>query len=402
MSSTVSPPPAVSELTSPAVAVLNVDGMMCAGCVQAVETKLRQCDGVTAATVNLVTKAAAVQYQAELVEPDRLATILTEAGFPSQVRQGEDTVNWAQQQEINQQGQGWRVAIALILLAFSILGHLQHIGTPDSRFSVPILSTLSFHFALATLTLIGPAREILQDGWQGARRARPNMNTLVSIGALSAYTASVVALVFPRLGWECFFDEPVMLLSFILLGRTLEERARFRATEALRSLIALQPRIARLVTGNAPGDNVEIPIAQVQVGDILQVLPGDKIPVDGQIETGQTTIDEAMVTGEGIPVAKQVGDQVIGGTLNQSSAISIKVNRTGSDSTLAQMVALVEAAQTRKAPIQGLADKLSGYFTYGILTLALLTFLFWYGAGFTIWPEAIQAALNPHHHGHHV
>ncbi|MBT9311094.1 heavy metal translocating P-type ATPase [Leptothoe kymatousa] len=405
MSSTVSRAPVspvVSELSSSTVAVLNVDGMMCAGCVQAVETQLRQCDGVTTATVNLVTKAAAVQYRADIVEPEHLADLLTEAGFPSQVRQGQDPGNWAEKQAAAQQGQAWRVAIALTLLVLSIFGHLEHLGLPGQHFSVPVLSTLTFHFVLATLTLIGPAREILADGWQGGRRGRPNMNTLVAIGALSAYTTSVVALLFPGLGWECFFDEPVMLLSFILLGRTLEERARFRATAALRSLIALQPRVARLMTSSATTAAMEIPISQVRVGDILQVLPGDKIPVDGQIQSGQTTINEAMVTGEALPVAKSMGDPVIGGTLNQSSTILIEVNRTGADSTLAQMVSLVEAAQTRKAPIQSLADRLSGYFTYGILTLSLVTFLFWYFAGVAMWPDAIQGALNPHHHGDHM
>ena len=204
----------------------------------------------------------------------------------------------------------------------------------------------------------------------------------------------------PQLGWECFFDEPVMLLSFILLGRTLEERARFRATEALRGLVELQPSSARLLTGDASSSTLEIPVAQIQVGDRVRVLPGDKIPVDGQIEQGKTTINESVVTGESLPVTKQVGDRVMGGTLNQSGAITVTVNRTGVDSTLAQMITLVESAQTRKAPIQRLADTLSGYFTYGILTLALLTFLFWYGAGVALWPEAAQAALNSHH-GHH-
>ena len=400
MSSTVSSPlPSVSKSIPAAVAVLNVDGMMCAGCVQAVETQLRQCEGVDTAAVNLVTNAAAVQYQAELVDPDRLATVLTDAGFPSQVRQGDESGDWVQQQTASQQGQGWRIAIALTLLALSILGHLQHVGT-GNRFAIPIISTLGFHFALATLTLVGPAREILLDGWAGVRRARPNMNTLVSIGALSAYLTSVVALVMPQLGWECFFDEPVMLLSFILLGRTLEERARFRATEALRGLVELQPSSARLLTGDASSSTLEIPVAQIQVGDRVRVLPGDKIPVDGQIEQGKTTINESVVTGESLPVTKQVGDRVMGGTLNQSGAITVTVNRTGVDSTLAQMITLVESAQTRKAPIQRLADTLSGYFTYGILTLALLTFLFWYGAGVALWPEAAQAALNSHH-GHH-
>ncbi|MEM9806409.1 MAG: heavy metal translocating P-type ATPase [Cyanobacteria bacterium P01_D01_bin.56] len=402
MDSTVLPPPVPQEL-SPAVAVLNVDGMMCAGCVQAVETQLLECDGVAMASVNLITKAAAVQYQANVVAPEQLATVLTEAGFPSELRQGNHLLgDWAEQQAEDQQGQGWRLAIALTLLILSIIGHLNHIGSPANIFSIPILSTLWFHFALATLTLAVPARGILQDGWTGIRRGRPNMNTLVGIGALSAYLASVVALVFPNLGWECFFDEPVMLLSFILLGRTLEERARFRATAALRSLIALQPSDAHLVAGT--GQTVDIPITQVQVGDLLQVLPGDKIPVDGQIEQGQTSVDEAMVTGESLLVTKQPGDPVIGGTLNQSGLITLKVQRTGAESTLAQMITLVESAQTRKAPIQGLADTLSGYFTYGILALALLTFLFWYGAGVTLWPDAAQAAINPHHghHGHMV
>lgn len=387
----------VATAEKPAVAVLNVDGMMCAGCVQTVETQLLQCDGVAVATVNLVTKAAAVQYKAGVVAPEQLAEVLTEAGFPSELRQGENLGHWAKQQQEEQQGQSWRLAIALTLLIFSIIGHLNHIGTPENRFVIPVLNTLWFHFALATLTLTVPARSILQDGWIGIRRIRPNMNTLVSIGALSAYLASVVALAFPQLGWECFFDEPVMLLSFILLGRTLEERARFRATAALRSLIALQPNNARLIAG--AGQTVDVPISQIQVGDLLQVLPGDKIPVDGQIETGQTSVDESMVTGESLLVTKQPGDQVIGGTLNQSGLITVQVQRTGAESTLAQMIQLVESAQTRKAPIQGLADILSGYFTYGILTLALFTFLFWYGAGLTIWPEAAQAALHSHH-GH--
>ncbi|MEM6255648.1 MAG: heavy metal translocating P-type ATPase [Cyanobacteria bacterium P01_D01_bin.156] len=394
MTPTVSP----DKPTASAVAVLNVDGMMCAGCVKAVETQLLQCEGVATATVNLVTKAAAVQYEANAAEPENFATVLTEAGFPSELRQGNDLGTWADQQAADQQGQEWRLAIAITLLALSILGHLNHVDSLGGRFNIPILTTLWFHFALATLTLALPARSILQDGWTGIRRARPNMNTLVSIGALSAYLASVVALVLPTLGWECFFDEPVMLLSFILLGRTLEERARFRATSALRGLIALQPSNARLLAG--PGKAVDIPIAQIQVEDLLQVLPGDKIPVDGEIDQGQTTVDESMVTGESLLVTKQPRDQVIGGTLNQSGLITIKVQRTGAESTLAQMIQLVEAAQTRKAPIQGLADTLSGYFTYGILTLALLTFLFWYGAGLTIWPDAAQAALNSGHHGH--
>ncbi len=227
--------------------------------------------------------------------------------------------------------------------------------------------------------------------WLGWRRNAPNMNTLIGLGTLTAYIASLVALLFPQMGWECFFDEPVMMLGFILLGRTLEQQARGRAAAAFRKLLALQPQVARLIAnpekGGVGSSSVEIPAEQVRVGEWLQVLPGDKIPVDGEVVLGQTTVDESMLTGEAVPVIKQPGDSVTGGTLNQSGAIAIQTTRTGSDTTLAQIVALVEAAQTRKAPVQKLADTVAGYFTYGVLTASLLTFVFWYFFGTHIWTD---------------
>ncbi len=179
------------------------------------------------------------------------------------------------------------------------------------------------------------------------------------------------------MNWECFFDEPVMMLGFILLGKTLEQQARGRAAAAFRKLLALQPQIARLIAnpekGGVGASSVEIPAEQVRVGEWLQVLPGDKIPVDGELVLGQTTVDESMLTGEAVPVIKQPGDMVTGGTLNQSGAIAIQATRIGSDTTLAQIVTLVEAAQTRKAPVQKLADTVAGYFTYGVLTASVIT-----------------------------
>jgi Cu2+-exporting ATPase len=203
-----------------------------------VEKQLTACEGVLSANVNLVTEVAVVETAAEpKVDPDALADRLTQAGFPSQLRvqsggaSGADAglTDWLARKEQENRNQTRRLAIALTLLALSTLGHLKHFGWV----TLPVVSDLWFHFLLATGVLLFPAREILIDGWQGARHRNPNMNTLVALGALSAYGASVVALLFPQLGWECFFDEPVMLLSFILLGRTLEQRARFRATDAL-------------------------------------------------------------------------------------------------------------------------------------------------------------------------
>ncbi|MEL6900284.1 MAG: heavy metal translocating P-type ATPase [Cyanobacteria bacterium J06606_4] len=391
--------------------VLDVEGMMCAGCVSTVEKKLAQCEGVRAATVNLVTEVAAIDCD-QTADPEAIAQSLTTAGYPSKLRQRQAQsgltaeADWLARKETEQQQQSLQLAIAATLLTLSIFGHLQHLTLTNrvaqALQSIPIISTLWFHGTLATLTLLFPARQILVEGIQGVRRGTPNMNTLVTLGALSAYFASVAALVFPGLGWECFFDEPVMLLSFILVGRTLEQRARFQAAKSLRSLIALQPASARLISATDSSDtgSVQIPASQVQIGEWLRVLPGEKVPVDGTITTGQTTLDESMLTGESMPVVKQAGDPVVAGSLNQSGVITLEVTKTGADTTLGQMIQLVETAQTRKAPIQGLADLISGYFTYGVLTCAVLTFCFWYFIGTPLWPEVAQSTMGHMHQAH--
>lgn len=301
-----------------------------------------------------------------------------------------------------------QLVMAGLLLFLSGIGHFGNIGA-----ILPILNNIWFHCGLATIAIIIPGRPILAEGWRGWRRGAPNMNTLIGLGTLTAYIASLVALLFPQMGWECFFDEPVMMLGFILLGRTLEKQARLRAAKAFRQLLALAPQTARLIINPEPekliaGANIiEIPAEQVRVGEWLQVLPGDKIPVDGEVRFGQTTIDESMLTGEAVPIIKQPGDIVTGGTLNQSGAIAIQATRTGDDTTLAQIVALVEAAQTRKAPVQKLADTVAGYFTYGVLTAAFFTFGFWYLLGTHQWPDitmssTMEMADNMGHHAQHL
>lgn len=385
--------------------VLDIRGMKCAGCVRALEKQLAAYEGVVSATVNLVTEVAVVETVAG-VRPEALVEQVETAGFAATPRSttapAVGLTDWVARKQQEQKTYLGRLAIAVLLLGLSTLGHLHHFGW----FTVPILSDLWFHFLLATLTLLGPARDIVVDGWQGMRRWRPNMNSLVSLGALSAYLASAVAFWWPQLGWECFFDEPVMLLSFILLGRTLEQQARYRAADALRSLVELQPTIARLISDPTQTDTaqtgVEVPVNCVQVGEWLQVLPGEKIPADGAVASGQSTVDESMVTGEAIPTLKRPGDRVVAGTVNQSGAIAVKVTGTGQDTVLAQMIQLVETAQSRKAPIQQLADLISGYFTYGVMALAALTFLFWYFIGLPLWPEVMGHALGHLHAAHHM
>ena len=406
----VSPEKVVATPTLPVEKItLDVTGMKCAGCVSVVERQLTNHPGVIGACVNLLTEVAVVDCQANTVNPAALAEQLTAKGFPAQPRSPQagtsppttqSTLTPAQKHQQKAREQLQQLLIAGILILFSTLGHIGHWFDGPM---LPVLSNIWFHWGLATLTLLMPGRPILVDGWRTFWHQSPNMNTLVGLGAFTAYTASCIALFFPKLGWECFFDEPVMMLGFILLGRTLEQRARHRASASFESLLALQPQVARLIGSStlatsslkqgereaAEQPGIEIPVEQVRVGEWLRVLPGEKVPVDGEVVTGNSLVDESMLTGEPLPVSKQPGDQVTGGTLNQSGVIVLKATRTGSETTLAQIVALVESAQTRKAPVQQLADTVAGYFSYGVLAIASVTFLFWYLVGTKIWPEVL-------------
>ncbi|MGK7918864.1 MAG: heavy metal translocating P-type ATPase [Trichodesmium sp.] len=391
---TVPKPQTKIDNSPPETITLDVSGMKCAGCVKAVERQLTQQTGVLSARVNLATEVATVECETGTIDPNALAQKLTDNGFPSEARLDISEIDAAQKQterhrqEIKQQIT--QIAIAAFLIILSGMGHLCHLFGVE----IPVFGNIWFHAVLATLALLFPGREIIIDGVQSLWRNAPNMNTLVGLGAVTAYTASIVALLFPQLGWECFFDEPVMILGFILLGKTLEKQARYKAASTLKSLIALQPTTARLVPPpngeNNSTDSVEIPASRVKVGEYLQVLPGEKFPVDGKIWDGRTTVDESMLTGESMPIVKECGANIVAGTINKSGTIVIQATRTGSETTLAQIVKLVETAQTRKAPIQNLADTVAGYFTYGVMSIATLTFLFWYFVGTNIWSEVLQ------------
>jgi P-type Cu2+ transporter len=375
-------------------AILHVQGMKCAGCVQAVEKALGQKQGVVSASVNLVTEKATIAYQSEAISASGLAIALTDLGFPTQVESPQPSKTQEPDPHIAIVQRLWQIGLAIVLVALSLIGHLHEF----TGLHIPILGELWFHWGLATIALLMPGRAMAIDGALSLWRRIPNMNTLVSLGAWTAYLASDVALVFPQTGWECFFDAPVMIVGLVLLGRTLEEQARGRATSAFKALLNLQPAIARQVLNpfQDPIQSNSIPVEQVAVGTFLQVLPGDKFPVDGVITTGQSSVNEAMLTGESLPVEKGMGDRVMAGTLNQSNAVVMEATRTGSETALAQIIQCVEAAQARKAPIQRLADQVSGYFVYGVMAIATLTFLFWALIGTHLWPEVLHAAVATH------
>ena len=374
---------------------LDVEGMKCAGCVKAVEKQLEQNSGVVSACVNLVTEVAVVEYESQSVAPETLAAKLTKTGFPTQPRKSDRSIydlaqanQTKRQQQSRQQIQ--RLATAGILLICSSIGHSHHLGLPH----IPILSNIWFHFGLATLALMIPGRSLVIDGWRSLTQGMPNMNTLVGLGTVSAYLASCFALFLPQLGWECFFDEPVMLLGFILLGRTIEGRARSRASAALEALVSLQPPVARLIGKKNDTETIEIPIEQVKLQEWLRVLPGEKIPVDGIVVEGLSSVDESMLTGESNSVIKVLSDVVRAGTINQSGVITVEVTGIGQDTTLAKIINLVEDAQTHKAPVQQLADTIAGYFAYGVMAIATITFGFWYFVGTEVWDSVLNTPFQ--------
>ena len=365
---------------------LAIAGMKCAGCVAVVEKRLLACDGVKAASVNLLTEKATVVYDHEISEisPQDFAPPLIEAiakaGFAAEFLDKRDRqANLQSQNSVSSPlwfGISQEVAIPASLVMLAIVGHLGLIGAID----LPILGNMYAHWIVSTVALGWVGRPIWWDGLKSLWYRAPNMNSLVGLGTISAYVASTIALYIPQLGWQCFFEEPVMLLGFVLLGQALLERAKGKASSAIHALMKLQPAIARLVVSSNDGE-IQVPMAveDLQVGDRVVVWAGEKIPVDGEIISGSSSIDESMLTGESMPVVKQVGAKVTGATLNLTGAITVQVLQTGAETTLARIVSLVESAQASKAPIQYLADRVAGYFAYSVMAISALTFLVWYG-----------------------
>ncbi|MEI6328637.1 MAG: heavy metal translocating P-type ATPase [Pseudanabaena sp. ELA645] len=388
-------PSARSSSVSLAIS-LAIAGMKCAGCEAVVEKRLLSCDGVSAASVNLLTEKATVFYGEVNPSQDLAALETTEltaklaseligaiakAGFSAELIDQRDRKPTSKNNLQNPQKALWlgiskEILIPASLVMLAIVGHLGLIGIVD----LPFLGNMYAHWIIATIALGWVGRPIWWDGLKSLWYRAPNMNSLVGLGTLSAYFASTIALFLPQLGWACFFEEPVMLLGFVLLGQALLERAKGRASQAIHALMDLQPAQAKLLVNGVDGEmQVAIAVEDLQVGDRIVVLPGEKIPVDGEIIGGSSSIDESMLTGESSPVLKQLGAKVTGATLNLTGAITVQVLQTGADTTLARIVALVEAAQESKAPIQNLADRVAGYFAYSVMAIAASTFLIWYG-----------------------
>lgn len=238
---------------------------------------------------------------------------------------------------------------------------------------------MAFHTTLATLSLLGPGRSILVDGARGWLQGVPTMYSLVGLGLILSYGTSWLAVLWPARGWACFFDEPVMITGLMLLGKTLETLAQGRARQALEVLMALQPTTACLLPSPQSGEGWTVPAAAVLPGQWVQVLPGEKIPVDGVVVVGRTRVDESLLTGEALPIPKAEGDAVQAGTLNQAGRVVIQTTQAGEATSLGQIVSWVTTAQLQQIPVQRLADQVAAVFAWGVVALALLTFGFWAG-----------------------
>ncbi len=361
--------------------VLPISGMTCASCVRRVERAISKVPGVESVTVNLATERATVAYLPGVAGPAELRAAVERAGYEVGRQDAEDTDDPS-----DRAAEEHRRDLAALRLKFGIslaVGLLMMV-VMFSPLPFPHERLYLLMFLLATPIQFWAGRQFYKGAWAAARHGTTNMNTLVAVGTTAAYLYSAFVTFFPalveRLGLqpEVYYETAVVIIALILLGRYLEARAKGQTSEAIKKLLGLAPKTARVVRG---GEEVDVPLDQVLVGDLLRVRPGDKVPVDGVVVEGRSSVDESMLTGESIPVEKGPGDQVIGATLNKSGTFTFRATRVGKETALAQIVGLVEQAQGSKAPIQRLADVISSYFVPAVLVLSALSFAGWFFLG---------------------
>jgi len=366
---------------------LLVLGMTGAHCEEAIKKALGQVPGVVSVEVNLGTDTVTVEYAEAMVSAAAIKKTIRSLGYEvSEKGEGEDALDrerQARQAEVRRQ-------LTNMLIAWP-LGAIVMLGTfsdyePLKGIVPAFLGEKLVLFVLTTPLVLGPGRQFFVNSWNGLRRGVTDMNLLYATGIGAAYLIAVINTFFPDAGFggerATFYEAAALLVAFIVLGRYLEAVTRGRTSEAIRKLMKLQPKRATVLRD---GQEVEVPADEVEVGDICLVRPGQSIPVDGVVVDGYSAVDESMVTGESMPVEKRPGDEVIGGTLNKTGAFRFRATRVGAETALAQIVRLVEEAQTTKAPIQALADKVAGHFILGVHALALAVFLFWFFAGYDLW-----------------
>ncbi len=370
----------------------SIKGMHCASCVVVLERSLKHVDGVMGATVNLATEKATVTYDPEKVTDEKLSSAVANVGYEALVSEEiktEDEEQKEKQQELRDLR--LRVVVSLVLGGLILWG-----GFPGLMETAPmILRSFWVQLLLATPVQFWAGFSFYRATISALKHRTANMDTLVALGTTMAYGYSAVVTFLPgvvrKIGIEPspYFDVATIIIGLILLGRYFEARAKAGTSEAIKKLIGLQAKTARVLRD---GKEIDIPISAVIIGDIIRVRPGEKIPVDGIIADGESSIDESMITGESMPADKAKGDIVVGATMNKTGTFTFRATKVGSDTMLAQIIKLVQEAQGSKAPIQRLADLVSSYFVPVVLMLAIITFAVWYIFGPA--PTLLFALLN--------
>ncbi len=367
-----------------------IKGMHCASCVKVTERALKKVPGVKDAVVNLATEKATVTYDKENCTPEQLAASIAKTGYTLELEEKSEEIAEAEKKKELQLLRN-KVIASLVLGGLILWGSFPGLMKTSPAF----LQNFWVQLLLATPVQFWAGSEFYRTAIAALKHRTSNMDTLVALGTTVAYFYSAFVTIFPGvfmgLGVEImpYFDVATIVIGLILLGRYFEAKAKAGTSGAIKKLVELQAKTARIIRN---GKETDIPIEQVRVGDILRVRPGEKIPVDGQIVDGESSIDESMISGESIPVDKAKGDMVIGSTMNRAGTFTYKAMKVGSDTMLAQIIKLVQEAQGSKAPIQRLADTVSSYFVPVVIMLAFATFGIWYLFGPN--PSFLYAMLN--------
>ena len=357
---------------------LSISGMSCAGCVATVENALRNVAGVSEATVNFAEHTATVQGN---VDPKTLVAAVTASGYGAAELRGAEDESEKEAAEFAHYRALWRkfIVAAVVgapLLVAGWLGALPVLDTPAGR----IFWLLAGAATLGVLVYAGG--HFFRGAWKAFRAHNANMDTLIALGTGAAWVYSMLVVLFPgvvpSLARHAYFEAAAVIIALINLGQALEMRARGKTSEAIKRLIGLQPKTARVIRD---GKEMDIPISEVGLDETIRVRPGEKIPVDGVIIDGHSSVDESMLTGEPLPVTKKKGDEVVGGTLNKTGAFLFQARRIGSDTALARIIGMVRRAQASKPAIGRLADRISGVFVPTVLIVAVITFMIWYNLG---------------------
>ena len=363
---------------------LKLQGMSCASCASNVEKAIQGVPGVEECNVNFGAEQATIRYNSKKTHIEAIQKAVTDAGYGAsplqEIGTNEDEAEQATRRA-EQQVLTTKLIVGGVISVVLLVGSLPMMTGLHIPFIPMWLHNPWLQLILTTPVQFWCGQSFYQGAWKSVKRRAADMNTLIALGTSAAYFYSIFVTVFPGFfraqGLEpaVYYETAAIVITLILLGRLFESRAKGQTSEAIRKLIGLQAKTARLIR---KGKEVDVPLQEVQVGDVVLVRPGEKIPVDGEVLDGSSTIDESMVTGESIPVKKQAGDEVIGATINKSGSFKFRASRVGKDTVLAQIVQLVQQAQGAKAPIQRLADRVTGWFVPVVIAIAIATFVIWF------------------------